>query len=167
MWDYYLTLNFKDIDLFFNHTIIHLSSPIINYVWIQSTNTKIPHLLTSLSSRPSRTKSYECSECPWYIRNEQLHCELTVSTIHENIKRTTKKCLISTRNNVQLEGFNTGRKGIHTRLKRQLLQDIYLNNSDRDSEQWGLIIIIKRRNKNAKIIIITILISREVMFSLW
>lgn len=61
---------------------------------------------------------------PWFIRNEQLHLELNVATIPLQIKKQTKQFLENLNNCASAIHYNIGKKGIHTRLKRQLPQDI-------------------------------------------
>lgn len=67
---------------------------------------------------------------PWFVRNQQLHQELSVPTVEEFIKKLTKRHVFSARNNKSAVYYQIGQRNIHTRLKRTLPQDLYLSDSD-------------------------------------
>lgn len=69
---------------------------------------------------------------PWYITNQQLHYELGMSTVQQHISKLTRKFHENLVNCSSAAFYELGQRRIHTRLKRNLPQDIYLSDDQDD-----------------------------------
>lgn len=105
-----------------------LIRPLMTYACVIWGNTSISHInrIQVLQNKILRM----AVDAPWYVRNDQLHFELGILTIKEFIKKLTKKFHLNISNCPSADYYSLGRKGIHTRLRRKLPQDIYISDSD-------------------------------------
>lgn len=102
--------------------------PIFTYacsVWGASSKTQI-NKLQVLQNKVLRMAVH----APWFIRNSQIHEELEFPTIVQFIKKLSKKFFSELNECPGARHYSLGIKGIHTRLKRRLPQDIFLTDDE-------------------------------------
>lgn len=71
-------------------------------------------------------------DSPWYVRNVQLHYELSVPTVQDFISASANKFFKNIRECEGAVHYNLGRQNLHHRLKRKMPQDLYLSEADSD-----------------------------------
>lgn len=109
-----------------------LIRPIITYAccnWCTTSKTNYKKIQT-LQNKVLRI----AVNAPWFVRNTQLHNELKIPTINQTVKKLTKNFLNNLNNCDSAVYHELGHKGIHTRLKRKLPQDVCSSVSDNSGD---------------------------------